>query len=221
MELSNLFKMFLNHKKGVLIGFVGFWFLIGCILFIPLNLNDNWCGITLLVFFFSSIFFSAYIGRTLYGQYGKTFVLIQNNRKCFALFVIIIGLLNSLLLTLIACFLRLNTFISAYNPVNFNLIILLFSFNFFIFNLGCLYGLFVKYNRKLKKVIFYIALITFTILGVFTLPVALELVEKIVNFKPGDSLGYSVLIFNLISVISVLLSFIYYNKMNIKKVYSK
>ena len=221
MELSNLFKMFLNHKKGLFIGFVGFWFLVGCILFIPLNLEDEWCGIILLLFFFSSIFFSAYIGRTLYGQYGKTFLLIQNNRKCFALFVIIIGLLNSLLLTLIACFLRLNTFISTYNPVNFNLLILLFSFNFFIFNLGCSYGLFVKYNRKLKKVIFYIALIVFTILGFFTLPLAFELIEKIVNFRPGDSLGSSILVFNLTSAISVLISFIYYIKMNIKKVYSK
>ena len=161
MALSNMLKMMYNHfKKTYLIYSVAF-LIIGGLLYIP-GINNikfdivNLSSICGNAFLFSSLFLSAILGSIIFGEYGKTFSLILNNKTPLLLSGIICGIANSLLLTLVFLVFRLNNQ-SNNGFVFISLITIFFTFlcSFFF---GSIYSLILKGKTKINLAIIIVLL---------------------------------------------------------------
>ena len=94
MELSSMIKTILKQLKYAFIIFVSFFVTLAII---SLFLKDPSYGYyktyETACCILSCMIFAFMVGKTIYGNYGKTFMYIQNNRIFFTLCSIIIGLL--------------------------------------------------------------------------------------------------------------------------------
>lgn len=220
MELTSILKIILNHFKKPYIIFTSIWFTIGLLLFIPWSQDNEVFAIILLMYMVSSVIFTIVMGSILYGSYGKTLAYLQNNRKSYILGIIIVGIANSLLFTLVTAFIRLNSEAYYFNPFSFQIGITVFSFYISVFYLSGLYGLFISHKKKFRK-IFYIVFTVITLaLGLFVIPLSLELIVSLIEFNRNFNYVSSVLNFNIFNVIAIVLTTFYYLNLNIVKAYS-
>lgn len=220
MELISVLKIIFNHFKKSYFIFTGIWFTIGLLLFIPMNQDDEFFAIILLIYMISSIIFTIVLGSILYGSYGKTLACLQNNRKNYVLGVIIVGIANSLLFTLVTAFIRLNSKAFYFNPFTFEIGITMFSFYISVFYLSGLYGLFISQKKKFRKIFYIIFTFIILTLGLFFIPISLELIVNLIEFNRNYDYVTINLSFNIFNIIAIALTSVYYLNLNIVKAYS-
>lgn len=222
MGLSSMLKVIINHLKKPFIIFSSIWFVIGALLFIPFfGNNDNIISIILLTYLITSVLFILFTGVAIYGSYGNAFIFIQNNRKGFVLTALILGLTISLIFTLLAAFLRLNSLAASFlNPFSFSLGIMIFLFYLLVYYIGSLYGLFIKYKPFAKRLFFFIFSIALTIFGFFTIPLGIAFIASVVRYTEFDNNSLVLILLLLFNLISIVSCSIYYLKLNIIKAYS-
>lgn len=221
MELSSILKTFLNHLKNHFIVFVSIWFVIGLLLFLPITRSDNFFGIIYLVYLFSSLIFAFILGTLTFGSYTKTFILVQNNRKKIVFAGLIFSLLTSILFTIIAAFLRLKA--KSYNitPFNMGLAFSLLSMYISAFYFGSIYGLFIKYNKKVKRIFYIVMFSLFAIFGYFILPFSVDLINIIIYTRYISDVYNIILFFTIFSIIMIPICILKTLKLDILKSYSK
>jgi MFS family permease len=220
MELSNILKTFINHLKNHFIIFIGVWFVIGLFLFLPITRSDNFFGIIYLVYLLSSLIFAFVLGTVAFGSYTKTFILVQNNRKKIVLACLIFSLLVTSVFTIIAAFLRLKAKTYNITPFNFPLALCLIAGYLLFFYLGAMYGLFIKFNKKAKR-IFYIVMFTlFSIFGIIILPLGVEIVNVIVYTKYFEDVIIVFYMFSGLNIILIPICILKTLKLDILKSYS-
>lgn len=230
MELSSMIKTIFKQLKIVYFIFLGFWILTAIIpLFFVYPLDKTFSLTTMSLLFLSSLIFVFSIGKNIYGNYGKTFMFIQNNRIFFIICSLIIGILTTISVTLLDTFMRFSLYVSKQKisiskpefmlSLNSNIIIMTFLAFLTVFTFGALYGLFVKYNKKAKKII--IPLFAFIIIGLsFVInPINFKTIETIFNYNIDQTLLYLILLI-IFNITSLTVCSIYYCKLDILKVYS-
>ncbi len=220
MELISVLKIIFNHFKKSYFIFTGIWFTIGLLLFIPWSQDDEVFAIVLLTYMISSIIFTIVIGSILYGSYGKTLACLQNNRKNYILGVIIVGIANSLLFTLVTAFIRLNSKAYYFNPLTFEIAITVFSFYISVFYLSGLYGLFISHKKKFRKIFYIVFTVIILGLGLFFIPMSLELILSLIDFNRNYNYLTLILSLNIFNIITIVLTSLYYLNLNIVKAYS-
>ena len=219
MELSNILKTLVNNLKKYYAIFIGIWFVIGLLFFIPSSRSDDLFALIYLLYVISSLSFCVILGSIAYGSFGKTYMLLQNNRKVYGVCCIIFCLINSFVFSLIAAFLRINSYSFYYNKMTIELFIILILCFATFFSIGGLYGLFVKHNKKIKRIVLVIFFILLSIFGMFTISIGYQIVIILVE-NEYDSGFFIIASFLLLSYIFTILNTIYYNKLNIIKAYS-
>ena len=211
METSKMLKTFIKHlliPYAIILG-------INIILFIyNLLFNDK----NIYILLIANSVFSFLLGYILYGSYGRSFALIQNNKKSFVISSIIFICLNSVLLTSVFC---LIAFISLKATISLFVILVLFSLFIGSSYFGCLYGLLIK-NKKVVRLFFMISVIGICLIFMNSL---LAEIMNLLDFILNTSVQSSNFIKYLMLI--VLPSFIFgttcnilYLKLNIAKVYS-
>lgn len=219
MELISMFKIILKHLKKYYIAYFSFWIVISCLLFIPFNNLNKINEIVLYIFTISTIIFNIYIGITLYSGYGKTFALIQNNRRHFIINALIIAGANTLLLTLLSALLRLNCNKTGLVAFNLQMGIILFSFYLFVFYCGALYGLFINQKKKVRKIFLTSCTIIILICGFYLLPLFYNFLKSLTSFVSFDSFNLYLWIFIIFNIIAIITISIYYLYLNISKTF--
>ncbi len=220
MTLSNILKTIIKHFKKIYCIFIGIWFTIGLLLFLPFERENDYIALLYLIYLFSSFIFTLYIGITISGSYGKSFILIQNNRSNLVISSLIINIATAFIFTLITCFLRLNSNNYHFNPASFKLLFLSLSIYFLIYNIGTFYGIFFKNKPKAKKVFNIIVISSLCILGIIFIPLGIELVIFIVELDKYTKIGSILIYLNILSILLFVISTVYYLKLNIIKAYS-
>jgi len=220
MGLNSILKTILKNLKFCYIFFFSFWVIIGIGLLFPISENHVIYEGIYLIFGIFIILFNLIIGSLIYGSYGKTFISIQNNRKNYVLSSLIIWLCSSLLLTLLFMFLRIKAQPGFNNDFNIELITLILLIYLCCFGFGSLYGLYVKYNKITKRVL-YVTLFTCIIISCYFVSFkSLKLVNVILNYINTESSFTYIIIFGCIDILSLLICSFKYLKLNILKAYS-
>ena len=165
-----------------------------------------------------NIIFSFLIGYILYGSYGRSFALIQNNKKSFAFSSLLFLVLNSLLLSI---FTFLIVLITLKTNITFLSLIIIFSLFIGGAYFGSLYGLLLK-NKKVIKLFFMIIVLSLCFIFIFILVnEAVELLYFLFDPNANSELFTKYLICIIIpSIICCATCNTLYLKLNIAKVYS-
>lgn len=219
MELISMLKIMVKHLKKYYIIYFSFWIVISCLLLIPFKNLNKINEIVLYVFMISNIIFNIYIGITLYSEYGKTFALIQNNRRYFIINALIIAFVDTLLLTLLSALLRLNYIKSGLTAFNLQMGITLFSFYLFVFYCGALYGLFINQKKKVRKIFLTSFAILIIAFGYYLLPVFYNFLNSLITFNNFTSFNIYLWIFIIFDIITILAISLYYLYLNISKTF--
>ena len=153
MSVNNMLKMIFHHYKKTYLIYSVVFLMIGGLFYIPAIKNIKFDFVYLqtifvYAFIFCSLFLSAIFGNIIYGEYGKTFTIIQNNKTPLLLTGIIWGIANSLLLTLIFLLFRLNN-MENNGFIFISLITIFFTF-LGAFFLGAIYSLLLKGKTKIN-----------------------------------------------------------------------
>ena len=218
MELINILKTQFKQLKYFIIIFVSLWFIISMFMFINFKNKEAVTNVFMTLYLLSSIIFSLFFGSILYGSYAKSFIYIQNNRLNYSLCMLIWNICTTLVLTILFSLVKINTVYLA--QTKFNIIMLMFVLYFSCFNIGSIYGLFVKYNNFIRKLSLLIFILIFIVLGYYTIPFIFNTVLKTVACCKTMSMSGWIISLLFINIGLSGLCLLYYNKLDIIKAYS-
>lgn len=219
MELNNILKSIVKNLKMYYIVFISLWIICGGILLFTSFNESKVYEIIYLVYLISSIFFVIVLGSLIFGSFGKTFMLIQNNRKNYIISSLIFATTNALIFALLFLFLKIKThpdFIS----LNIGLLVILFLTYILSFYIGSLYGLFIKYNKIVKRLIYGVLFFGFIIFSYFISFESLEISKALIGYDQSIKTIYYVIALGLCDIIFIIICNVYYFKLNILKAYS-
>ena len=181
MELSNILKSIIKNLKMYYIIFISLWIACGGILLFTTFSKSKVYEIIYLVYLISSIFFVIVLGSLMFGSFGKTFMLIQNNRKNYIITSLIFSITNSLIFALLFLFLKIKTH-QDFVSLNIGLLTILFLTYILSFYIGSVYGLFVKYNKIVKRLIYIVLFFGFLIFSYFISFESLEISKALIGY---------------------------------------
>ena len=219
MELSNILKSIIKNLKIYYIIFISLWIVCGgALLYITFN-DTKLYEIIYLLYLLSSIFFVIVLGSLMFGSFGKTFMLIQNNRKNYMITCLIFSIVNSLIFSLLFLFIRIKTH-QDFNSLNIGLLSILFLTYILSFYIGSLYGLFVKYNKIIKRLTYVVLFFGFIIFSYFNIFESLGIIKALIGYNQSIKIIIYVIPIGLLDIIFITICNVYYSKLNILKAYS-
>ena len=162
--------------------------------------------------------FSFLIGYIIYGSYGRSFALIQNNKKNFIMSSFIFIIANSILLTLLVFLILLIGFNKTISILSIIIIFLLFIGSTY---LASLYGLLFK-NKKIRKLFFMIIALGLCIVFIGFLDTQINgfLDYLLTNSNNTKDFVKYLLLLGIPSITLCVICNFLYSYLNIAKVYS-
>lgn len=223
MDLSNILKIHFKNYRSSYFYFTIFSVLIMITSIVFKNTSDNLRCLFVLVYILASLIFTFIIGNLIFGSFGKTYLLIQNNRKNYFISSIFIDIINAIILSVFFIIIRLFNINEGNLLFDFRLLIVVLLSYLLIFSIGMLYGLFVKNAKKFKRYFIIFVFALFSVLGYFIYTLLNSFVTYFLNdLVKLNHLSIIIIMCSImINIIINTICFIYYLKMNTIKVYLK
>lgn len=220
MALSSIIKMQLTHLKKPLLIYTIVCFILGLSFFISSNPLLDFGEDLLYVFESISLITCFIMGIIIYGSYAKAYAFLQNNKEKYILVALIWNIGFSLYLLILFVFLRNQYYLLDVESTDLNLVIIAFLTNCFFFNLGSIFGLFFKSNKRRKSLLKIILIILFPICGYYFIDAFFSISYYTAVNGLADAAGQFLIIMLPLNIALFSLCSLYYYRLSLIKAYS-